>query len=347
MSNLLTISKYPLEFLQHVLDLSAYLEKRRNVKPLDGSTILFCFEKPSLRTKLATEVAVNQLGGSVIHISPEEFLGGKILHATEDAPGIPEEREALKDTVKNVAQWCDGIFARVFKHETLQKLAAFSDIPVVNGLCDRHHPMQALADLYTIHESFRSDKPLHITFIGDANNVAFSLIEIGLIFGHHMQFAGPMPCYWNREQLAHFAQLAARHGGTFSHGTDPLPFVKQSDVVYTDAFISMGQEHEYAQKLRHFEGYQVNEALFGKAPDHARFMHCLPAHRGLEVTDAVIDHPNSLVYQQAKNRMVTAKGVFAILCNPEYRLENPVPATEQHPSSSSSSSFKTTQLIES
>ncbi len=333
MQNLLTISAYTPDFYQHVLDLSAYLDKQRKLKPLDGASILFCFEKPSLRTKLATEVAVNQLGGSVIHITPEEFLGGKILHAPQDAevPGLPEEREALQDTVKNVSQWCDGIFARVYKHETLQKLAQWSDIPVISGLCNDHHPMQAIADLYTIHESFRSDKPLTITFVGDANNVAFSLIEIGLLFGHKMQFAGPMPCYWNRDQLAHFAALGSRYGGSFTHGSDPLPLVRQSDVVYTDSFVSMGQEHQYAEKLRHFAGYQVNEALFSKAPSHARFMHCLPAHRGLEVTDAVMDHSNSLVYQQAKNRMVTAKGVFAVLCNPEYRTEAPIQAAAALP----------------
>lgn len=323
MSHLLTISDYNLEFLQHILDLSSYLQNRRDVKPLDGASILFCFEKPSLRTKLATEVAINQLGGSVIHITPEEFLGGKVLHAPKDAKGIPEEREALKDTVKNVAQWCDGIFARVYDHQTLQKLASYATIPVINGLCNLHHPMQAIADLYTIHESFRSDKQVTITFVGDANNVAFSLLEIGLIFGHNMQFSGPKAYYWNKSQLAHFEALALKHGAKFTHSPDPIPLIGQSDVIYTDAFISMGEEAQYQQKIVHFEGYQINEALFEKAPDHARFMHCLPAHRGIEVTDAVMDHPNSLVYKQAKNRMVTAKGVFAVLCNEEFQLETP------------------------
>ncbi len=325
MPHLLTISHYDLEFLQHLLDLSSYLQNRRDVKPLDGSTILFCFEKPSLRTKLATEVAINQLGGSVIHITPEEFLGGKVLHAPQDAKGIPEEREALKDTVKNVAQWCDGIFTRVYNHQTLQKLASYSDIPVINGLCNLHHPMQALADLYTIHESFRSDKQVTITFIGDANNVAYSLIEIGLIFGHKMQFSGPKAYYWNQSQLAHFSALAHKYGGTFTHTPEPDLVVSNSDVIYTDAFISMGEEDQYQQKIAHFEGFQINEALFEKAPEHARFMHCLPAHRGIEVTDAIMDHPNSLVYQQAKNRMVTAKGVFAVLCNEEFQLETKSP----------------------
>lgn len=322
MKNFLTIGEHSLENLQHILDTSAYLQNRIDVKPLDGSTILFCFEKPSLRTKLATEVAINHLGGSVIHISPEEFLGGKILHADPNIKGLPEEREALKDTVKNVSQWCSGIFTRVFKHETLQKLANFSDIPIINGLCDLHHPMQALADIYTIHESFRSDKSLHISFIGDANNVAYSLIELGLIFGHHMQFSGPARYYWNQDQISHFEYLAHKFNGKFTHTPNPLEIIEQSDVVYTDSFISMGEEALYSEKIAHFSGYQVNEELFSKTPAHARFMHCLPAHRGIEVTDDVIDHPNSLVYKQAKNRMVTAKGIFAILCNEEYQLDS-------------------------
>ncbi|MCH8569192.1 MAG: ornithine carbamoyltransferase [Balneolales bacterium] len=337
--NLLKISDHSKDFLQYLLDMSANLQTQKTVKPLDGASILFCFEKPSLRTKLATEVAINQLGGSVIHISPEEFLGGKILHATENEPGIPEEREALKDTVKNVAQWCEGIFARVYSHETLQKLAGFSDIPIVSGLCEKHHPMQALADLYTIHEFFGAEKPLHITFVGDANNVAFSLIEIGLIFGHTMQFAGPNSCYWSYEQLTYFGLLASCYGGSFRHGHNPAELVQNADVVYTDAFISMGQEHEYAQKLRHFDGYQVNEELFALAPSHARFMHCLPAHRGIEVTDDVIDSPNSLVYQQAKNRMVTAKGVFAVLCNSG--LSKKAPSHQPHHTMETSPIFTT------
>lgn len=322
MENLLKIGDHTLENLQHILDVSAYLQNRREVQPLNGATILFCFEKPSLRTKLATEVAINHLGGAVIHITPEEFLGGKILHVDENVSGVPEEREALKDTVKNVSQWCSGIFTRVFKHETLQKLAAHSDIPIVNGLCDLHHPMQALADMHTIRESFRSDKALNISFIGDANNVAYSLIEIGLIFGHNMQFSGPSRYYWNQKQIAHFEHLANKFNATFTHTSKPLDIITNSDVVYTDAFISMGEEHMYAEKISHFSDYQINEQLFEKAPEHARFMHCLPAHRGIEVTDAVIDHPNSLVYHQAKNRMVTSKGVFTILCNEDYQLDS-------------------------
>src|SRR5690625_4304037 len=148
MNHFLTIGDHSKEVLQHILQQSAYLHKNPSIKTLDGRNILFCFEKPSLRTKVGTEVAINQLGGRVIHISSEAFLGGKVMYPGEFDDEIPEEREDLKDTVKNVSEWCDAIFARVYRHHTLRTLAQYSSIPIVNALCDQHHPMQALADLY-------------------------------------------------------------------------------------------------------------------------------------------------------------------------------------------------------
>lgn len=313
MNHFLTIGGNTRDVLHHILQQSKYLHGNPSIKTLDGRNILFCFEKPSLRTKIGTEVAINQLGGRVLHISPDAFLGGKVMHPDELAGVVPEEREALKDTVKNVSQWCDAIFARVFRHQTLTTLATFSDIPVVNALCDGHHPMQALADLFTIWEKLGEGHQLTISFVGDANNVAWSLIEIGLIFGYEMRFAGPERYYWNGAQLAHFSELASRYGGTFTHTLDPAEAVREADVVYTDAFISMGEEQVYAEKLHHFDAYQVDETLFSQAPAHAGFMHCLPAHRGVEATDEVLDHSNSWIYDQARNRMVVSKGVFTTL----------------------------------
>lgn len=313
MNHFLTIGNRDKSFLKHILQQSRYLHTNPSIKTLEGRNILFSFEKPSLRTLVASEVAINKLGGNVLHISPEAFLGGEVMHPSDLEFDVPEEREALKDTVKNVSEWCDAIFARVYDHATLTTLASYSAIPIINALSDLYHPMQALADLYTLQEKLGADRQFTITFVGDSNNVAFSLIEICLMFGHMVQFAGPADYNWSADNLQHFNEIAQTHGGTFEHTADPAKAVSEADAIYTDAFVSMGEEHVYQEKLERFEAYQVNEALFSKAPSHAGFMHCLPAHRGVEVAEEVIDHENSWVYDQARNRMVTALGVFTAL----------------------------------
>ncbi|MDZ7771208.1 MAG: ornithine carbamoyltransferase [Balneolaceae bacterium] len=328
MNHFLSIGGNDPSYIQHLLRQSRYLHTNPSIKTLEGKNILFCFEKPSLRTKVGTEVAINALGGDVIHISPEAFLGGKVVHPSEFESDVPEEREALKDTVKNVSEWCDAIFARVYRHQTLTTLASFSGIPIINALCDKHHPMQALADLYTLQEKFGEGHQLTVSFVGDANNVAFSLIEILLMSGHEIRFAGPREYYWDKQQLHHFIQLAKRHRGTFTHSTDPLKAVSGADAVYTDAFVSMGEEKIYDEKLAAFRKYQVNGELFEKAPSHAGFMHCLPAHRGVEVTDEVLDHENSWIYDQACNRMVVSKGVFSTLLT-DSQAASPVASRRQ------------------
>lgn len=318
MNHFLSIGEHDKSFLQHILAQSKYLHTNPSIQTLQGKNILFSFEKPSLRTLVASEVAINKLGGNVIHISPEAFLGGKVMHPADLEFDVPDERESLKDTVKNVSQWCDAIFARVYQHQTLTTLASYSGIPVVNGLSETHHPMQAVADMYTLQEKFGSDQELTIAFVGDANNVSFSLIEICLIFGHTVQFAGPADYYWGDGKLAHFIGMAQRYSGDFIHTTDPVLATSGADAVYTDAFVSMGEEHVYQEKLNSFKKYQVNEKLLSNAAPHAGFMHCLPAHRGVEVTDEVIDHENSWVYDQARNRMITALGIFTTLLTENY-----------------------------
>jgi ornithine carbamoyltransferase len=302
MKDLLTIGDYEPNQLQEFLNLSESLQE--NPRPvLAQKNILFAFEKPSLRTKVGTEAAINHLGGNVIHVDPKV-----VFEYEEDPFGC---RESLADTINNISQWCDAIFSRVFSHEDLKIMASNAGIPVVNALCNLHHPMQALADLYTIQKEYGKDETVSVSFVGDANNVAFSLIEIGLKFGHDMRFSGPKDYYWSEDQLQYFNLLAVEYGGSFSHGSDPHEIVKGSDVIYTDAFVSMGEEDILEEKLRKFENYQVNQKLMKSAKPDAAFMHCLPAHRGIEVTDEVIDHPNSLVYKQSKNRMIVSKGVFA------------------------------------
>lgn len=309
MSNFLTISDYEPDEIQNILDLSSELQTAAE-PVLAGKNIAFVFEKPSLRTKVGTEAAINHLGGNVIHIDADILLSsGKAIPFTS--------RESLKDAMKNVSLWCDAVFARVYSHQTLKNMVEYSSIPIINALCDKHHPMQALADLHTLQQQFGKDKKLTLAFVGDANNVAFSLTELLLKFGHTVNFSGPEQYSWTDDKLSYFALLAVQYGGEFNTVTEPSKAVENSDAIYTDTFISMGEEHLYEEKIKHFEPYQVNEELFSRAGEHTGFMHCLPAHRGVEVTDAVIDHPNSWVYKQAENRMIVSKGVFATLLDGE------------------------------
>lgn len=295
MKKLLTITELNKKQIEDILSLS--LELQNNPKDiLKGKNIVFAFEKPSLRTKVGTEVAINHLGGSVLHVDTENFFG----------------RESIKDTVKNVCGWCDAVFARVFSHQTLLDIDSFSTIPTINALCDKHHPMQALADLLTLQEKFGNDK-ITVTFVGDANNVAFSLFEILLKFGHEIRFGGPKDYFFSEDQQNYLKKLAKENSGKALFTYDPIEAVNGADAVYADTFISMGEEDVFDEKMKHFSAYQVNKELFSHAKKDAFFMHCLPAHRGVEVTDEVIDSKNSLVYDQSKNRMVVSKGVFAKL----------------------------------
>lgn len=305
MNHLLTMGELAPHQIQQIIDHSTELEQKPQML-LAGKNIGFIFEKPSLRTKTGTEAAINHLGGNVLHIEPELVLPG-------GNSAVFGCRESIKDAMCNISQWCDAIFARVYKHGTLKEMAFHSTVPVINALCDMHHPMQALADLLTIQQKFGRTKKIKLAYIGDANNVAFSLTETALMFGHSVWFAGPEKYSWSTDQMSYFALLSVQYGGSFHSTEKPAEAAEGADAVYTDTFLSMGEEHLYDEKMAHFESYQVNESLFSKANSHAGFMHCLPAHRGVEVTGSVMDHPNSWVYQQARNRMIVSKGVFATL----------------------------------
>ena len=310
MQHFLAVRDFTKDELHNILELSRTIHHIHG-ESLRQKNILFCFEKPSLRTKVGTEVAINQLGGKVIHVSPMEFLGGKIMYA-KPIEGF-DERESLKDTVNNVSRWCDAIFARVYDHNTLVNLSGFSSIPVVNALSDLHHPMQALADAYTIHQHLGQLEEVNVTYIGDANNVARSLIEICLTLGANVSFSGPEKFSWTKKEVEYFAELSKSNNAHFEVFHQPEKAVKDSDVLYTDTFVSMGEEDQYQSKMGAFDGFQVNEELMSIAKPHAGFMHCLPAHRGKEVSDGVMDSSNSWVYDQAENRMIVSKGVFTHL----------------------------------
>ncbi|MBI4272441.1 ornithine carbamoyltransferase [Candidatus Uhrbacteria bacterium] len=310
MGNILSIGQLSKKQIEEILSVSIDLEQNGGTT-LKNKNIIFAFEKPSLRTVIATEVAINHLQGHVIHIKPENFFEGQILFSNKKQAHM-KGRESLKDTVKNVSEWCDAIFARVFSHQTLLDIAEHSSIPIVNALSDLHHPMQAFADLFTIQEKFGKNA-VSLAYVGDANNVAFSLFEIMLMFGHDVRFAGPKNYSFSKKQQTYFEKVAVKNHARVFFTDDPKEAVEHADVVYTDTFVSMGEEQEYEEKIKAFGGYQVNKKLFSRAKKGAIFMHCLPAHRGVEVTDEIIDSKMSLVYQQAKNRMVVSKGVFTTL----------------------------------
>ena len=256
------------------------------------------FEKPSLRTRVTFELGLRQLGGIPIVLGPEEIGLG--------------QRESVEDAARNLERWVDGIMARVFDHSTLEQLAANCKIPVINGLSDREHPCQALTDLFTIHEKKGTLEGLKLAYIGDGNNVLHSLLLGGALVGMRVVAACPAG-YQPDSAIVGQAHSLAPEGVPISVVLDPAEAVKDADVVYTDVWTSMGQESERETRLKAFEGYQVNAELMAQAKPDAVFMHCLPAHRGEEVTAEVIDGPQSVVFDQAENRLHVQKAIMALL----------------------------------
>jgi ornithine carbamoyltransferase len=262
---------------------------------LDGRGAALVFEKPSARTRTATEMAVVGLGGHPVYVRPEEIGLGV--------------RETVADVARTFAGFCAVIAARVFDHTTLEVMASVVDVPVVNLLSDRAHPTQALADLLTVRELFGTLEGRRLVYVGDGNNVAASLAFAAALAGVELTLASP-PGY----ELDDVTVERARNlGGSVELVTDPHEAVRGADVVYTDVWTSMGQEDERAVRLAAFAGYTVDAGLMAEAGDDAWFLHCLPAHRGEEVSADVIDGPRSAVWQQAANRMHAARAALAHL----------------------------------
>ncbi len=262
---------------------------------LEGKTLAMLFEKPSLRTRVTFEVGMSQLGGHALYLGPQEVGLGK--------------REAIKDVARNLTRWMDAIMARVFSHESLVELAKHASIPVVNGLSNMEHPCQALGDFMTLHEHKQKLPGLTLAWVGDGNNVAHSLIYGAARLGVRMRVASP-PGY---EPNPAVVAAARREGGSIELTNDPAEAVAGADAVYTDVWASMGLEAEAEVRQQVFRPYQVNARLMRRAGAKALFMHCLPAHRGLEVTDEVIDGPKSIVYDQAENRLHIQKAILLAL----------------------------------
>jgi ornithine carbamoyltransferase len=266
---------------------------------LDAKQLVMFFEKASLRTRLTFETAINTLGGSAIFVDQTQSPLG--------------ERESLYDMAHNLERWASVLVLRTYAHDTITDMAQYASIPVINALSDLEHPCQALADFMTLQERFGSLKGMHFTYVGDGNNVCHSLMLTAAQVGMHVTVATPRNYAPKAELVALARSIGNITGSNISVINDPVAAVTDTDAVYTDICTSMGFEHEATKRAPIFKPYQVNEELMAHAAPHAVFMHCLPAHRNAEVTDAVLDGPQSVVFDQAENRMHAQKALMLML----------------------------------
>lgn len=286
--------------LERAVELKREWETQGRNKPLlQNKRMAMIFQKPSLRTRVSFELAMEHLGGYAFYLGPQEIGLGK--------------REAISDVARVLSGYVDVIMARVFDHAHIEELARWASVPVINGLSDYNHPCQALADGLTILERFGRIQGLKIVFVGDGNNVAVSLMHLATKLGAHFVFSGPEGYdppqkAWNLAE-----QFAKESGATLALERDPRKAVEGADVIYTDTWVSMGQEAETEIRMKVFPPYQVNMDLVARAKPTAIVMHCLPAHRGYEITDDVMDGPQSVVFQQAHNRLHAQKGLLVEL----------------------------------
>ncbi|NPA80753.1 MAG: ornithine carbamoyltransferase [Thermotogae bacterium] len=284
-----------------VLQVAQHLKMQRKagVRTSDilrGKVWVMLFEKPSLRTRATFEVAIRELGGHTFFLGPNEVGLGK--------------REPVKDVVRNLARWVDGVFARVFDHNVFKTFREYApSLSVINALSDLEHPMQALADFQTMIEE-SGDLGFHLVYIGDGNNVANSLMLLSALLGSDFTIATPEGYEPPKEIVEKALELANKTGARINIVHDPKEAVAYADFIYTDVWASMGQEHEAEERRKIFAPYQVNMELLRFAPQHAKVMHCLPAHRGEEITDDVIESERSLVFEQAENRLHTVKAML-------------------------------------
>ena len=280
-------------------------------KLLAGASLAMIFEEPSTRTRVSFEVAMTELGGHALYLKPGEIHLGV--------------RESLYDTAQVLSRMCDVIMARTLKHETITNLAKHATVPVINGLTDFNHPTQVVCDLLTIIDHKPEDKKLedlYITFIGDATNVLSSLMLITTRMGMHFTQAAPKKYQAPANWVEWAQQNCAESGGSVRLTEDPVEAVENADYIYTDLWWWVGQEDQIPERRAAFmPTYQVNLQLFEKAPSHCKFMHCLPASRGVEATDEVMDHPRSIIFDQSENRLHTEKGLLVYFVYP--RLQRP------------------------
>jgi ornithine carbamoyltransferase len=291
MKDFISITDYSTEKLKDLLRTSARLKSLYSVGGNDlcltGKVLAMLFEKPSLRTRISFHVAMTELDGGAIYVKPEDIGGiGK--------------REPVRDLARVLSRYVDGIMARTFEHSKIVELAQFATVPVINALTDWLHPCQAMADVLTMQENFDDLKGLKIAFVGDGNNVARSLAFASAKLGMKMVIATPPAYQLDAESIQKANQITP---DTVTQTNNPAQAVAKANIVYTDTWVSMGQEAEKQKRCADFAGFQVNAQLLKAAPPDAKIMHCLPANRGLEITDEVFESPNSIILDQAENRL--------------------------------------------
>ncbi|MFP3853847.1 MAG: ornithine carbamoyltransferase [Anaerolineales bacterium] len=303
MRHFLSLADYSSAELTSILNLAIRLkdEWRHGGNPpiLKNKVLAMIFQKPSLRTRVSFDMAMRHLGGDALYLSPDEIGLGK--------------RESIADVSRVASRYVDVIMARVFAHDHILELARYASVPVINGLSDFNHPCQAMADVLTIMERFGQLKGLNVSFIGDGNNVAVSLLFACSRLGMDFSIATPEGYELPAKAVAVAEEMAQDSGSTINQSHKPRSAVEGAQVIYTDTWVSMGQEGETEERLDEFGEYQVNQELVSRADPSVIVMHCLPAHRGQEITDAVADGPHSVIFTQAENRMHAQKAILVHL----------------------------------
>lgn len=287
------------KILYKAVDLKSELKFEKRLNYLEGKTLALIFEKPSLRTRVTFEVAMRQLGGGSVYLSQQDIGLGK--------------RESIADVARNLSRWVNGISARTFAHKTVLDLAKFSTVPVINALSDLEHPCQALADFLTIYDENGKIEGATLAWVGDGNNVCNSLMLVAALLGVNMKIATPKGYEPNADVTKQVLTFAETSHAKITLTHDPIEAVKGSEFIYTDTWTSMGQETEAEKRRLVFGKFQVNKKLLENAPRNHFVMHCLPAHRGEEITDEILDGPQSIVLEQAENRMHVQRAILAIL----------------------------------
>ena len=292
----LTVTDFSAEEIQKIFESTKDLKKDPFRDAFKNKAVGLIFQKPSLRTRVSFQVGVWQLGGQCMSLSPAEVNIGV--------------RESVKDAAKTLSRYLNLVMARGFSHKDVEELASHATIPVINGLSDLYHPCQALADIFTVQEKKGGLKGLTLAFIGDGNNVCHSLLHAASMLGMNMRVASPKGFAPRREVTASAQVLASATGSQILITIDPKAAAEGADVLYTDVWVSMGQEREAGRRARIFKKYQVNQGLVALAKKDCLVMHCLPAHRGAEITNEVIDGPHSVVFDQAENRLHVQKAIM-------------------------------------
>ncbi len=296
--DLLSVSNLSTAEINEILDLGKNVkkDKAQYAESLKSKSIGLIFQKPSNRTRVSFEIGMVQLGGYAIYLGPSEIgMGG---------------RESVKDVAKVLSRYLDGLVARTYKHADVEDLAKHATVPVINGLSDYAHPCQALSDIFTIKEKFGTFKGMTLSYIGDANNVLNSLMCASAKVGLNIKIATPKGYKVDKKAQDAAKKYANISGSKIEFSHDPRFAAKSADIIYTDVWVSMGQEKEAKKRIKDFKGFQINDGIMKLTNKNCLVMHCLPAHRGDEITDSVIDSKNSAVYDQAENRMHIQKAIL-------------------------------------